>query len=376
MGIMLNKYLLFAFMVFVALPLCGLDLDIEEEDTRIEQWEDGGFHLFIRKKSDIASVLITESTKDPEYQEANYAYYTPEWNAVNGDEIRIINGLPLSSANKRQYLVASKIEKDERFGEAFHIYIPYTLYYGYENRRRGEIFVEQGTYFNLRAFALPYADYDGAFQDNPFVLDLIQDEAPELPEGVNPDVLRSFSSLSDKTGGRYLLSSGAEDVLLKIQDLLAEEKGKNLDLVICVDTTGSMKKHIDAVKKMLAPLLTNMRSDFPAFRVGMVLYQDYYASDYVTRIIPFTGDMNELQRRINGITTRGGGDIPEAVYNALYDGALKFPWEAQSRIIILIGDAPPPPAPRALDKVTQKMAEDALAGKSIKVNTIMLPVVK
>jgi hypothetical protein len=351
--------------------LWALDLTISKEDLRIEQRVDGGFHLFIRKKADISSVLIVETTKDYSYMEPNYAYRAPEWNAVNGDETRMVNGAPLAGTSRIWSLVDSTPETDAEFGTAFHIYIPYILYYGYETGRHGEVYVRDGTYFNLRAFALPYADYGGDFKDNPFVLEVTQ-KPFEGPKDGNymGETLKDFSEISEKNKGTMKLSSGTEDIMPHIQELLEQEKGKTLDFVICLDTTGSMKDDIAAIKAMLIPMLTRISEDFPSFRAGLTLYRDH--SDlYLTRIIPFTSNMAALQQAINRIEAAGGKDIPEAVHEALYDSAVKFPWEAEARVIILIGDAPPHPRP--VGKITGEMAQNALEERNITVHTIALP---
>jgi hypothetical protein len=64
----------------LALPLYlyAQDLNLSPDDLRIELWPDGGYHLFIRCKPDIASVLLTESTRDPSYGAGNYAYRAAE----------------------------------------------------------------------------------------------------------------------------------------------------------------------------------------------------------------------------------------------------------------------------------------------------------
>ncbi|MDR0642241.1 MAG: hypothetical protein LBG07_07265, partial [Treponema sp.] len=64
----------FALMFMLAGAAGAQNLDISAGDLRIEQRVDGGFHLFIRKKPDISSVLLVESTKDPRMREDNYAY--------------------------------------------------------------------------------------------------------------------------------------------------------------------------------------------------------------------------------------------------------------------------------------------------------------
>jgi hypothetical protein len=362
----------------VAIGLCALfiagaslsaqDLGIEGGDLRIEQRVDGGFHLFIRKKPGLGSVLLTESTRDPSLRVENYAYRAAEWNAVNGDEVRVLDGLPLPQGQIYS-LIDSTPEPHPELGEAFHLYIPYILNYGYEGGRHGEVYVTDGTYLNIRAFTLPYADYRGAFRDNPFVLRVRpQEPLPGPPEGnFMKDTVEAFTEIAT---GELIYSSGPSDLVDRIRDVLTKEKGKNVDIVICLDTTGSMKDDIAAVRLQLIPMLQEIIADFASFRIGMVLYKDYN-DEYLNRVVPFTSDFNVFQRNLNAITVRGGRDIPEAVYEALYEGAGKFPWEAESKIMILIGDAPPHPRPRG--KITREMVDEVVAEKGIKVHAIILP---
>src|SRR5574344_951335 len=49
-----------------------------------------GYHLYIRKLPEIESVMLTETTKDPDGKSDNYAYRALEYNQINGDEIRFL----------------------------------------------------------------------------------------------------------------------------------------------------------------------------------------------------------------------------------------------------------------------------------------------
>jgi hypothetical protein len=358
------------FALFLAGASLGAqDLGIGSGDIRIEQRVDGGFHLFIRKKPDIGSVLLTESTRDPNLRSENYAYRAPEWNAVNGSELRLLDGVPIRSESRIYSLIDSTAENHPELGPAFHIYIPYILNYGYAGGRNGEVYVVDGTYLNIRAFTLPYADYRGAFRDNPFVLRVLpQEPMPGPPEGnFMKDTVESFSRIAT---GDLIYSSGPADLVERIVDILNKEKNRNVDIVMCLDTTGSMKDDIAAIRLKLIPRLREIIAGFASFRIGMVLYKDYN-DEYLTKVIPFTGDFSLFQRSLDGITARGGRDIPEAVYEALYDGALQFPWEAESKIMILIGDAPPHPRPRGM--ITKEMVDQAVVEKGLKVHAIILP---
>ena len=363
----------FVFVLFFTLGffICAQDLSINTEDLLLELRADGGFHLFIKKKQDIASVLLTETTRDPSMQTDNYAYRAGEWNAINGDEIRILNGIPIPRESRVYSLISSTVVDHRVLGKAFHIYIPYILYYGYEGNRHGEVYLTDGTYLNIRSFALPYADYRGAFKDNPFILEARQEAPLGPPAGVYiPETLDAYTEIAKAGSGELIYSHGPDDVVDLIKTVLEKEKGNPLDLVICIDTTGSMRKYIDAVRAKLIPMLNEMLSGFPSFRIGMVQFKDYY-DVYLTRVVPFTDDFAKFQRDLNAIRVQGGGDIPEAVYEALYDGATKFSWEAQTRVMILIGDAPPHPRPRG--KITKAMVDSAVDERNIKVHAMILP---
>ena len=360
---------LFLFVSF-GVFLSAQDLTINSGDLLLELRADGGFHLFIRKKPDVASVLLTETTRDPTMNADNYAYRAGEWNPVNGDEIRLLNGNPISRESGIYSLVSSTVVNHSVLGDSFHIYLPYILYYGYEGGRNGEVYLTDGTYINIRTFTLPYADYRGEFKDNPFML-----EARQIPQE-RPDLTYiketedAFREIAASAGGDLLFSKNTDDVVDIIRSALEKEKGKNIDIVICLDTTNSMRRHIDSVRKDLTIVLEDLLHDFPSFRIGMVLFKDYY-EEYLTRIIPFTTDFTQFQRNLNAIRVGGGGDVPEAVYEGLYDGAIKFLWEKESRVMFLIGDAPPHPRPRG--RITKQMVDDAISERNIKVHAILIP---
>ena len=362
-------FLLFPVLLF-AQGRTDPALEIGQNDIRIEQGVDGGFHLYIRKKPGIGSVLLTESTRDPALRSANYAYRAPEWNPINGDEIRILDGNPIPKSARIWSLIDSTPELHKELGEAFHIYIPYIIHYGYENARHGEVYVVNGTYFNIRAFSLPYADYRGSFRDNPFVLEASQQPLPGPPEGnYMKETVVAFNDIAAWSTGRPVYSIGPEDIVDRVKDILEREKDRTMDIVICLDTTGSMKNKFEALRKNIVPMLGQTLGG-SSCRIGMLLFKDYN-EEYLTKVVPFTADLNQVQLTLNGITPSRGGDIPEAVYEGLYDAAVKFTWEAEKRLIILIGDAPPHLRQRG--KISKEMARDAALERNIRIHAIILP---
>jgi hypothetical protein len=363
-------FLLPAAFFFTVLNATAQDLTILDSDLRVSQGADGGFHLYIRKKPDIDSVLLTETTRDPNLLESNYAYRADKWNPVNGDEYRLVDGNLISKADNIFSLIDSTPEYSADLGmEVFHIYIPYLLNYGYEWTRHGEVYVGDGTYLNIRAFELPYGDYNGAFKDNPFLLRLTQEELSGPPEdNYMKDTSDAYGEIADATGGRFRRSAGPSDIVPVISGILSPEQESDIDVVFCIDTTASMKNDIEAVKKELAAALKHL--SFKNFRAGIVLYRDYF-DDYLTKILPFTSDMKVFQRNLDSIRVGGGRDIPEAVHEAIYDAATRFQWGTGLRRIILIGDAPPHPRPRG--KITREAAYRAATERNISVDTIILP---
>jgi len=369
----MNKFLFLAgFLFFLAgVLVSGQDLSLGPEDFRLEQRAESGFHLFIQKKPGIGSVLLIESTKDPAMSADNFAYRAPEWNPINGDEIRLLDGFPIRKESGIFSLIDSTPEEHPELGEAFHIFVPWIVNYGYEGGRRGEVFMTDGAYINARTFSLPYADYRGSFADNPFVLQGIQKPAEEPAEIYMTETEKSYSEIARQGNGDFVYAEGPADLIDIMQILLKRETGRSVDIVLCMDTTGSMGRYIESVRKMLIPMMREIIAGFTDWRIGMVLFRDYPPDLYVTKIIPFTKDFSLFQRQLNSIVAWGGGDEPEAVYEALYNGADKFAWKAESRLLVLVGDAPPHPEQRG--EISEEMAYQKISENDIKVSAIILP---
>ncbi|MDR1221105.1 MAG: VWA domain-containing protein [Treponema sp.] len=358
-------------VILYALPLAAQDLSIGAADLRVTQGADGGFHLYIRKKPDMNSVLLSESVRDPAMRADNYAYRALEWNAINGDEIRMMDGEVLPRESNIWSLIDSTPEPHGELGLAYHIYIPYIVNYGYPWTRNGEVYVGNGTYFNIRAFEKPYGDYSGSFRDNSFVLEVNQSPlAGPAASNYMRDTVEAFGEIARMERGEAVRSTGPADIIPTIRAILRKERGNSLDLVIALDTTASMRDDITGIQNGFVNMIKEEYRGFPSLRIGMILYKDY-GETYITKTVPFTSDLNRLQRSLLDIKTGGGRDIPEAVYEALYEAATNFRWQAESRLVILIGDAPPHPRPRG--RLTKEMTATALDARQIKVSAIILP---
>lgn len=365
-----NRFLLTLGAVFLLPTLSAQDLGISVDDLRIEQSLEGGYYLYVRNKPDIQSVILTESTEDPEREVASYTLRNPEYHPENGDERRILDGEILED-DSLHFLLDSTPVPDDQFGSAFRIFIPYVVIYGYEWSRRGEMQVLDGTYLSVRSFELPYADYRGAFQDNPFIIRVTQRPSPGPPEGnYMKETVESFSRIAEDTSGKVLYSDGEEDILTRIEEILSDEEGRQLDLVIALDSTQSMENDMPFLRDNLGDLIDRTTTGFDRVRIGFVYYRDYL-EEYLYRISDFRRGTDVVTDVLSRIRPAGGRDIPEAVNEALYAALRNFAWIADNRKIILIGDAPPHPRPRG--KITSEMVKEEAEIQNVAVHVIILP---
>ena len=364
----------------VVTPAIADPLELAPEDLRIEVSREGGFNLYIRAREGLGSVMLTESTADPSGQASSYAYRNPVYHPVNGDERRILNGAWLNAQEQgRYFIVSSTVKEIPEFGRAFHLFVPYVVEYGYSWTRSGEEYLGDNSWINIRTFALPYADYAGAFRDNPFVMRVIQptpqeptpvtEEEPE-PEPYLDDAAEAFAEMAEQTDALFTLVPSAEDLVREIKNIVQTIPEGGLDFALVIDTTGSMKESLAEVQRELVPMLLADAAHQEPLRVGVVLYRDYY-DDYLVRPLPLQSDLQIVQRFVNAARAAGGGDIPEAVYEGIYTAVHRFEWEAPNRVVILIGDAPPHPRPRG--RITRELVLELAAEKKVSVHAILLP---
>ncbi len=350
-----------------------------------------GYHLFVKKLPEVESIMLVETTKDPAGKNDSYAYRALEYNKINGDEIRFLNGKKLESEYSKFSLIDSTPEPDAQFGEAFHIYIPHQMQYGYPWSRNGKITIDKGTFINIRSFEKKYADYTGEYYDNAYMFDLGQkikiphepepeklpEEIPILTDDYNPVASAKFSEISDF----LTYSKGPETIVDDIMAALDNINPKNMvDVVFAIDATGSMKDDIEQLRKEWVPRLIDSLKDFKDIRFGLLLYRDY-GDNFKYKNLPvkffdFTEDVEIFNKNLNGFKINGkeGGDIPEAVYEALYASLEFYAWRQDAqRKIILIGDAEPHPAPRGTKKYTKEFVQKIAAEKQIKIDAIITP---
>lgn len=129
----------------------------------------------------------------------------------------------------------------------------------------------------------------------------------------------------------------------------------NVDIVMCIDATGSMAPIIDEVKsnaisfyqKYIEEMEVN-DMDVAQLRIKVIAFRDYACDDEpMTESQFFTlPDQNEEFRVfLNNIEAKGGGDFPENAFEAIAT-ALKSDWVTEGprrrHIIVVFTDAPAP----------------------------------
>jgi hypothetical protein len=369
-----NMKLAIIWLMAVVTPtLWALDLSLQPTDLRLDQSSESGYYFFVRKKPDIQSILLTESTKDPAHKNDNFAYRNPQYQSANGDEKQLLNGKFLDKKD-RYTLISSTLVDDKQFGKAFRIFIPFVVVYGYPWSRYGEAQILNGMYLSVRAFEKPYGDYDtGSFQDNPFEIAISQKPLDPSPVDANKymaETVKAFSLLSKDTDGQTFFAKDKTDTVNQIAAAITATNGPELDIVVCVDATQSMEANVPYIRKDLAPMLQNVLKRYKSYRVGMLQFRDYF-EDFLYQETPFTTDFSVVQNFIDHVRPFGGGDIPEAVDEALYAAIKDYPWQAKNRLVILVGDAPPHPIPRG--SVTHEMVVTAAKENHVKIESIILP---
>jgi Mg-chelatase subunit ChlD len=118
-----------------------------------------------------------------------------------------------------------------------------------------------------------------------------------------------------------------------------------VEVVFCLDTTGSMGGLIDGAKQKIWAICNQIAAGKPSpeVKVGLVAYRDRRDA-YVTKVFDLTDDLDAVHANLKTFQAQGGGDFPESVNQALDEAVTKVKWSTDDdtlRIIFLVGDAPP-----------------------------------
>jgi Mg-chelatase subunit ChlD len=131
----------------------------------------------------------------------------------------------------------------------------------------------------------------------------------------------------------------------------AEEPAKKptvrpeVEVVFCLDTTGSMGGLINAAKQKIWAISNQIAAGTPTPRVkiGLVAFRDR-GDAYITKVFDLTDDLDAIHGHLMGFQAQGGGDFPESVNQALHEAVTKITWSKDKKtlkMVFLVGDAPP-----------------------------------
>jgi len=159
---------------------------------------------------------------------------------------------------------------------------------------------------------------------------------------------------------------------IKPQGVVTIKQYGKVDLVICIDTTGSMTTAIATVQANIANHLIGglkgqmARNQSPLdWRAKVIGYGDLNIGEAVFESA-FTNNETELTNTVMNIPRTGGGDEPESSLDAMMIAA-KSSWRtdgAAHRIVILFTDASPhpemhantvPSGPRDVDELISQL---------------------
>jgi len=133
------------------------------------------------------------------------------------------------------------------------------------------------------------------------------------------------------------------DRFARLEDYMSSLHDRRIDLAICLDTTASMSGELAEAQAGVDDLMVFAADVVKEFRVAIVAYRDQ-RSRYETRWWDFTDRIDEARSHLWLLSADGGGDTPEAVSAAMRKAFTSLVWlDEHTKILIVIGDAPPHP---------------------------------
>ena len=179
---------------------------------------------------------------------------------------------------------------------------------------------------------------------------------------IGGDGQTAYAARTDINGNAYLLYdiNNSKEIVshvrvgeqtLKVTDdnvvnVVAEDAGvdiKALDLMLMVDTTGSMGDELEYIQKELEDVIKRVAEadESLSINVSVNFYRDD-TDEYVVRSFEFTDNIEKILKQLKKQETDGGGDYPEAVHTALNNVVNEHQWREDAvKLCFFILDAPP-----------------------------------
>ncbi len=182
-----------------------------------------------------------------------------------------------------------------------------------------------------------YAGTNGIFHFFP-IIDGAENETKFIVEVSPPEADIPYTYLEIDLD--EMVSDQMIDIV--IEDARSESPN-SLDLMIVIDTTGSMKDELKYLTTEFKSIVEDVQDYNPNtdIRFGLIAYRDV-GDRYVVRHFDFTNSVDEMQEYLADQKADGGGDYPEAMDQAL-EMAVNAQWRDgnTARVMLLVADAPP-----------------------------------
>ncbi len=168
-----------------------------------------------------------------------------------------------------------------------------------------------------------------------------------FPYLFDKDIEQQFTLLIEYEGetATHQLDDADEGRMIDITLQAKAQRSSEVDIMFMIDTTGSMSDELSYIQAELTYIIEEVQKaneNSLDIRISTNFYRDT-EDDYICRTFEFTSDIAQAITQINAQYANGGGDYPEAVERALFEGISNHDWNqnARTRIMFLILDAPP-----------------------------------
>lgn len=116
----------------------------------------------------------------------------------------------------------------------------------------------------------------------------------------------------------------------------------SLDVVVSFDSTGSMYPCLSEVRRKVEEFIRTLFKQIPDLRIGLIAHGDYCDWDiYITKQLPLTTNVDELVNFVKRVQSTGGGGNGGECYERVLDEVSRFDWQADQKVLIMLGDEPP-----------------------------------
>ena len=141
-----------------------------------------------------------------------------------------------------------------------------------------------------------------------------------------------------------------------------------LDLMLMIDTTGSMGDELEYLKVEIKDVIERMKKEQKiSVRLSVNFYRDE-GDEYVVKYYDFRDDIDDCVKILGEQSANGGGDWPEAVHTAL-GNVLQHSWRENAvKLCFFVLDAPPHDESE-IQGINAGMLKDlnAIAGNGIRI---------